>query len=93
MKNLILIISSLIFVSCNSNQSKISKWTDEEKDMVFKECISYAIDQLEDIDKSNDYCYCTLKILTTEFENKADAETKIGNDPSLRIKFEGCKNN
>ena len=58
--------------------------------MVFKECINYAIDQFADIDRSNNYCYCTLEILTTEFENKADAETKINNDPSLRSTFEGC---
>ena len=90
MKKLILFISLFIFISCNSNQSKVSKWTDEEKDMVFKECINYAIDQLGDLDESNNYCYCTLQILTNKFQNKADAETQIGNDPSLRALFEGC---
>ena len=90
MKNLILIIYSFIFVSCNSNQNKISKWTDEEKDIIFKECINYAIDQFADLDISNDYCYCTLEILTTEFESKADAETKIRKDPNLRSTFGAC---
>ena len=90
MKNLILFISLFIFISCGSNQSKVSKWTDEEKDMVFKECINYAIDQLGDLDESNNYCYCTLQILTNKFQNKADAETQIGKDPSLRSIFEGC---
>ena len=90
MKKIILVIFSTLFIYCNSNQSKISKWTDDEKDMVFKECINYAIDQLGDLDESNNYCYCTLEILLREFENKADAETKIANDPNLRSIFEGC---
>ena len=90
MKKLILFISLYIFISCNSNQSKESKWTDDEKDSVFKECINYAIDQLGNLDEANNYCYCTLQILTAKFQNKADAETQIGKDPSLRSIFEGC---
>ena len=90
MKKLILFISLFILISCNSNQSKVSKWTDDEKDTVFRECINYAIDQLGDLDEANNYCYCTLQILTTKFQNKADAETQIGNDPSLRDSFAGC---
>ena len=92
MKKLILFISLFIFISCNSNESKVSKWTDEEKDIVFKECINYAytIEQLGDLDKSNNYCYCTLQIITNKFQNKADAEAQIGKDPSLRSIFEGC---
>ena len=90
MKKLIVFISLFILISCNSNQSKVSKWTDEEKDMVFKECINYAIDQLGDLDEANNYCYCTLQIITNKFQNKADAETQIANDPSLRDSFAGC---
>ncbi len=90
MKKLILFISLFIFISCNSNQSKVSKWTDDEKDTVFKECINYAIDQLGDLNEANDYCYCTLQILTAKFQNKADAEVQIANDPSLRDIFAGC---
>ena len=90
MKKIILFVSLFIMISCNSNESKVSKWTEEEKDIVFKECINYAIDQLEDIDESNNYCYCTLEIITNKFQNKADAETQIGNDPSLRSIFDGC---
>ena len=90
MKKLILFISLFTFISCDSNQSKVSKWTDEEKDMVFKECINYAIDQLGDLDEANNYCYCTLQMITNKFQNKADAETQIGNDPSLRSIFAGC---
>jgi len=90
MKKLILFISLLIFISCDSNQAKVSKWTDDEKDTVFKECINYAIDQLGDLDEANNYCYCTLQILTAKFQNKADAEVQIGNDPSLREIFAGC---
>ena len=90
MKKLILFISLFILISCNSNQSKVSKWTDDEKEMVFKECINYAIDQLGDLDEANNYCYCTLQILTDKFQNKADAEVQIANDPSLRGSFAGC---
>ena len=90
MKKLILFISLFIFISCNSNQSKESKWTDDEKDTVFKECINYAIDQLGNLDEANNYCYCTLRILTAKFENKADAEAQIANDQSLRDSFAGC---
>ena len=90
MKKLILFISLFILISCNSNQSKVSKWTDDEKEMVFKECINYAIDQLGNLDEANNYCYCTLQVLTSKFQNKADAETQIGSDPSLKDIFAGC---
>ena len=90
MKKLILFISLFILISCNSNQSKVSKWTDDEKEMVFKECINYAIDQLGNLDEANNYCYCTLQVLTSKFQNKADAETQIDSDPSLKDIFAGC---
>ena len=83
----------LIIVSCNTKQTEILKWTDEEKDLTYKECIAYAIDIREmSIDKSDKYCQCTLDIITTEFESKEDAQIKIGNDQSLRSLFEACDN-
>ena len=90
MKKLILFISLFMYISCNSNQSKVSKWTDDEKDAVFKDCINYAIDQFGNLDESNNYCYCVLQVSTSKFQNKADAESQVANDPSLREMFAGC---
>ena len=44
------------------------------------------------VDKSDNYCQCTLDIITTEFESNEDAQIKIGNDKSLRSLFEVCDN-
>ena len=44
------------------------------------------------IAKSDNYCQCTLDIITTEFESNEDARIKIGNDTSLRTLFEACDN-
>ena len=93
MKILYASILVLFIVSCNPKQAEVSKWTDEEKDLTYKECIAYAIDIREmSIDKSNNYCQCTLDILVTNFENDDDARIKIGEDKSLRLLFEGCDN-
>ena len=83
----------LFIVSCNTKPAEVSKWTDEEKDLTYKECITYAIDVRKmSIPKSDNYCQCTLDIITTEFESNEDARIKIGNDTSLRTLFEACDN-
>ena len=93
MKILYASILFLFIVSCNPKQAEVSKWTDEEKDLTYKECIAYAIDIREmSIDKSDNYCQCNLDIITTEFESNEDARIKIGNDISLRSLFEACDN-
>ena len=93
MKNILSTVLFLILVSCNTKQAETLKWTEEEKDLTYKECITYAMDIREmNIDDSDSYCQCNLNILTTTFKNNEDAAIKIGNDPSLRLMFEACIN-
>ncbi len=93
MRKIILITFCFLFFSCNTNQKNSIKWTDTEKDEIFKECIRFAIE----IDKmgsetANKYCYCTLDILLEKYENKQIAEEQIAEDPSQRLVwYEGCK--
>ena len=83
----------LIIASCNTKQAEISKWTEEEKDLTYKECITYTMNVKEmDRDKSDSYCQCSIDVLTTNFENNEDARVKIQNDKSLRSLFEVCEN-
>ena len=91
----ILNASILLFIiaSCNTKQVEISKWTEEEKDLTYKECITYTMNDMEmDRDKSDSYCQCSIDVLTTNFENNEDARVKIQNDKSLRSLFEVCEN-
>ena len=93
MKNIIWSVLFLILVSCNTKQADDSKWTEEEKDLTYKECVKCAMDEKQmDIVKSDTYCQCTLTMLTSNFENKEDAEIKIENNNSLRSMFEACEN-
>ena len=83
----------LIITSCNTKQAEISKWTEEEKDLTYKECIIYTMNDMEmDRDESESYCQCSIDVLTTNFENNEDARVKIQNDKSLRSLFGVCEN-
>jgi len=91
MKNIITITFFFLFISCNSSNKKLESWTPEEKDDVFKECVKYAIDiEKMNIEKANDYCYCSLDVIIENFENKEDADEKISKDTSLRSLWQGC---
>jgi len=93
MKNIIVITFFFLFISCNSSNKKVESWTEEEKDDVFKECIKYAIEiEKMNIEKANDYCYCSLDIIVENFENKKVANEKISNDASYRDLWSGCIN-
>tara|TARA_B100001059_G_C17307258_1_gene320261 strand:- start:65 stop:346 length:282 start_codon:yes stop_codon:yes gene_type:complete len=93
MKSFYISILLLFIISCNTKQANDSKWTEEEKDLTYKECVKYAMDEKQmDIVKSDTYCQCTLNMLISDFENKEDAEIKIKNDNSLRSMFEACEN-
>ena len=93
MKNILCLVLFLILVSCNTKQGEAFKWTEEEKDLTYQECIPYATDILEmNIDESDSYCQCTLNILITNFENNEDARIKIGKDKSFRSLFKSCEN-
>ena len=93
MKNILCPALFLILVSCNTKQAETLKWTEEEKDLTYKECITYTMDILEmNIDESDSYCQCSLEVLTTNFENNEDARIKIGEDRSLRSLWDNCLN-
>ena len=93
MKNIILITLSILFFSCNSSIKKEVVWTEEAKDDVFKECIKYVTDiEKMNIEKANDFCYCSLDIIIENFENKEVADEKISKDNSLRSLWQGCYN-
>ena len=78
MKKILYSVLFLFLVSCNTKQSETLKWTEEEKDLTYKE--------------SNSYCQCTIDVLTANFENNDDAREKIGEDKSLRLLFKSCEN-
>ncbi len=91
MKTVYTSILLLIIFSCNTKQVETLKWTEEEKDLTYKECITYTMDILEmNIDESDSYCQCSIDVLTANFENNEDARVKINDDPSLRGLFSGC---
>ena len=91
MKTVYSLILLLIIFSCNTKQAETLKWTEEEKDLTYKECITYTMDILEmNIDESDSYCQCSIDVLTENFENNEDARIKINDDPSLRGLFSGC---
>ena len=93
MKNILYSVLFLILVSCNTKQAETLKWTEEEKDLTYKECITYTMDILDmNIDESDSYCQCSLEVLTTNFENNEDARIKIAEDRSLRSLWDNCLN-
>ena len=93
MKNIIIITFSFLFFSCNSSNKNIESWTEEEKDILFSECIKYATEiEKMNIEKANDYCYCSLDIIIENFENRNILNEKISNDASYRDLWSGCIN-
>jgi hypothetical protein len=93
MKNILSPVLFLILVSCNTKQAETLKWTEEEKDLDYKECITYTMDNLNmNIDESDSYCQCYIDVLTANFENSEDARIKIVEDKSLRLLFKSCGN-
>ncbi|MBT3503732.1 MAG: hypothetical protein HN471_04360 [Cryomorphaceae bacterium] len=92
MKTFYASILFFIIVSCNTKQTESLKWTEEEKDLTYKECITYTMDVMDmNLDESNSYCQCSIDVLTSNFENNEDARIKIENDKSLRLLFEACE--
>ncbi|MFL2628719.1 MAG: hypothetical protein ACJ0OQ_03045 [Candidatus Marisimplicoccus sp.] len=93
MRKIILITFCFLFFACNTNEKNTIKWTEDEKDLTYKECITYAMDiRGMDIDKSDAYCQCNIDVLVSNFKNNEDARIKIGNDTSLRSMFDVCDN-
>ena len=93
MKKIYFSILFLFMASCKSNQAENFKWTEDDKDLAYQECIAYVMNDREmNLDESDTYCQCTINVLKSNFENYEDASIKIGNDNSLRLIFEVCNN-
>jgi len=93
MRKILFITLSFILFSCNTTEKKSIKWTEADKDDVFKECIKYSMDTVNmNIEKANEFCYCTLNILVEKFDNKKKLEEEIAKDPSIRsIWLDSCQ--
>jgi len=93
MKIILSILSIICFISCNTNQEKKSNWTQEEKELIFKECVNYSLDFNElNLNQSNRYCSCTLTVLVNKFESKQEAEQYLIENSSLNSIYESCEN-
>tara|TARA_B100000989_G_C19127862_1_gene298065 strand:+ start:50 stop:334 length:285 start_codon:yes stop_codon:yes gene_type:complete len=78
MKIIFSVLSIIFFISCNTSQRKISNWTEEEKELIFKDCINYSLDiKVLNLNESNKYCNCVLRILVTKFDSKNEAEESL----------------
>ena len=93
MRKIILITFCFLFFCCNTNQKNPVKWTDDDKDLVFQQCITFAIEvDNMDSEKANNYCYCSLDIIIENFENKEVAQNQISLDNELRLMWdETCR--
>ena len=92
MRIILLILSIIIFISCNTTQRKISNWTEEEKELIFKDCINYTLDiKGLNLNQSNKYCNCALRILVTEFDSKKEAEESLIKNITSNSIYEPCE--
>ena len=93
MKTILSILSIVCLISCNTNHLKKSNWTQEEKELIFSECINYSLDFNElNLNQSNRYCSCTLRVLVNTFESKQEAEKYLIENSSLNSFYESCEN-
>ena len=94
MKNLKYSILFCIISSCNSYSSDSYVWTEEEKDNLFKECVKISIEiEKLNIDKANEYCYCSLDYITNNFKNLNEVQEKLNLNPDFRDQWNsGCLN-
>ena len=91
MRIILPILSIIFFISCNSNQRKISNWTEEDKELIFKDCINYTLDiKGLNLKESNKYCNCTLRILITKFDSKKEAEESLIKNITSNSIYETC---
>ena len=92
MRIILSILSIIIFISCNTKQRKISNWTEEEKELIFKDCINYTLDiKGLNLNESNKYCNCTLRILVTKFDSKKEAEESLIKNITSNSIYEPCE--
>ena len=93
MKNILCPVLFLILVSCNTKQAETLKWTEEEKDLTYKECITYTMDILDmNINESDSYCQCSIDVLTANFD-LLDYKFDINNKQLILYVDNGLENN
>ena len=92
MRIILSIMSIIIFISCNTTQRKISNWTEEEKELIFKDCINYTLDiKGLNLNESNKYCNCALRILVSKFDSKKEAEESLIKNITSNSIYEPCE--
>ena len=93
MRKILFITFSFLLFSCNTNEKNSIKWTEAEKDKIFKDCIKYSMEiKNTNAEKANEFCYCSLDILVEKFDNKKKLEEEIAKDPSIRsIWLDNCQ--
>tara|TARA_B100000700_G_scaffold139420_1_gene155515 strand:- start:813 stop:1097 length:285 start_codon:yes stop_codon:yes gene_type:complete len=92
MRIILLMMSIIIFISCNTTQRKKSNWTEKEKELIFKDCINYTLDiKGLNLNESNKYCNCTLRILVTKFDSKKEAEESLIKNITSNSIYEPCE--
>ena len=85
MKNILLLIIIIINFSCDSIVNKEGAWTDEDKDFIFKQCISEEIDiNNKSIEDANEFCYCAIQEITNKFINKEAAFEEVSRNPDIK---------
>ena len=86
MKKILFITFSYLLFSCNTNEKNSNKWTEAEKDDIFKECIKYSMEtDMMNVEKANEFCYCTLNVIVDKFNNKQAVEEAVAKDRSIRL--------
>ena len=66
--------------------------TEEEKELIFKDCINYTLDiKGLNLNESNKYCNCTLRILVTKFDSKKEAEESLIKNITSNSIYEPCE--
>ena len=85
MKNILLLIIIIINFSFDSIVNKEGAWTDEDKDLIFKQCISEEIDiNNKSIEDANEFCYCAIQEITNKFINKEAAFEEVSRNPDIK---------
>ena len=60
--------------------------------LLFKDCINYTLDiKGLNLNESNKYCNCTLRILITKFDSKKEAEESLIKNITSNSIYEPCE--
>ena len=80
-----------MFYILYTTQTKKSSWTQEEKELILKECVNYSLDFNElSINQSNRYCSCRQIVLVNKFDSKQEAKKYLIENSSLNRVYGSC---